>query len=69
MESNVEKIRMELQGNDLSRKLAVLSRVWALEVAPFRGASALSEVEPDAESTSELNRRKRVKKHSEESSN
>jgi len=40
MESNVEKIRMELIGSDLSRKLALLSEVWALEVTSIDGILA-----------------------------
>ena len=69
MEKNVERIRMELRSSSLSRKLAVLSEVWALEVAAIVGASTCSELVPEAEKTSDLEGLKRVKQHDEENSN
>lgn len=69
MESNVEKIRLELKNSDLSRKLAVLSEVWALEVASVVNTSASPEIEPEIEDSSDLDRRKRPKKHGEEDDN
>ena len=60
---------MELKNSDLSRKLAVLSEVWALEVASVGNTSASPESEPEIEQNSGLHRRKRLKQHDKEDDN
>jgi hypothetical protein len=46
-DADVERVRKELKGSDLKRKLDVLHEVWALEVASAGAVSAVSGDDPE----------------------